>query len=338
MKFLAVLCVLVVASWAKPSDDLATILTSDLDLMAKYINTVGTTWKAGENFRHVPKEDRVRYATMMCGVLPTPDHLKLQEKHMHIPDDLPATFDSRTQWPNCPTLKEVRDQGACGSCWAFGAVEAMSDRICIKSAGKSNFHISAEDLTSCCRTCGNGCDGGFLEAAWSYYERTGLVTGGQYNSKQGCQPYLVPSCDHHVVGKEKPCGESQRTPKCSKTCETGYNTTFNKDKHMGSAPYSLRSVEKIQTDIMTNGPVEAAFTVYADFLTYKSGVYKHTTGQALGGHAIKLLGWGTEDGSDYWLVANSWNSDWGDNGFFKILRGRDECGIESQVVAGEPKL
>uniref|UniRef100_A0A8W8NDP1 Peptidase C1A papain C-terminal domain-containing protein n=3 Tax=Ostreidae TaxID=6563 RepID=A0A8W8NDP1_MAGGI len=56
------------------------------------------------------------------------------------------------------------------------------------------------------------------------------------------------------------------------------------------------------------------------------------------GHAIKILGWGTENGDDYWLVANSWNPDWGDQGFFKILRGQDECGIESQISAGEPKL
>lgn len=63
---------------------------------------------------------------------------------------------------------------------------------------------------------------------------------------------------------------------------------------------------------MTNGPVEAAFTVYSDFLSYKSGVYKHTSGDEEGGHAIKILGWGTENGVDYWLVANSWNTDWGD--------------------------
>ncbi len=55
-------------------------------------------------------------------------------------------FDSRTQWPNCPSIQEVRDQGSCGSCWAFGASEAMSDRICISSNGQTNAHISAEDL------------------------------------------------------------------------------------------------------------------------------------------------------------------------------------------------
>jgi len=58
----------------------------------------------------------------------------------------------------------------------------------------------------------------------------------------------------------------------------------------------------------------------------------------LGGHAIKIMGWGVEDGTPYWLVANSWNEDWGDKGTFKILRGQDECGIESGVVAGMPTL
>lgn len=86
---------------------------------------------------------------------------------------------------------------------------------------------------------------------------------------------------------------------------------------------------------MTYGPVEAAFTVYSDFPTYKSGVYKHGSGtSALGGHAIKILGWGVEDGEAYWLVANSWNETWGDNGYFKIARGSNESGIEDNIVAG----
>ena len=80
---------------------------------------------------------------------------------------------------------------------------------------------------------------------------------------------------------------------------------------------------------MTNGPTEAAFTVFEDFPNYKSGVYQHIAGKPLGGHAIRLLGWGEENGTPYWLVANSWNYDWGDGGTFKILRGSDHCGIES---------
>ncbi|MCI14859.1 cathepsin B, partial [Trifolium medium] len=62
------------------------------------------------------------------------------------------------------------------------------------------------------------------------------------------------------------------------------------------------------------------------------GVYKHITGYALGGHAVKLIGWGTSDeGEDYWLLANQWNTNWGD-----IKRGTNECGIEEDVTAGLP--
>lgn len=68
-----------------------------------------------------------------------------------------------------------------------------------------------------------------------------------------------------------------------------------------------------------------------------TGVYKHVEGKMLGGHAIRILGWGTENDTPYWLIANSWNTDWGNNGFFKIARGQDECGIEGQISAGIPK-
>merc|ERR1712172_211483 len=64
----------------------------------------------------------------------------------------------------------------------------------------------------------------------------------------------------------------------------------------------------------------------------------HNFLRTLGGHAIRILGWGVEEGTPYWLVANSWNYDWGDKGTFKIIRGKDHCGIESGVVAGLPKV
>ena len=71
-------------------------------------------------------------------------------------------------------------------------------------------------------------------------------------------------------------------------------------------------------------------------MTYKSGVYHHINGSSLGGHSVKIIGWGIENDVPYWLVANSWNEDWGDKGLFKIKRGSNECGIEKEVVAGIP--
>ncbi|CAF1246736.1 unnamed protein product [Rotaria sp. Silwood1] len=302
------------------------------------INAAQSTWKAAPSKFMTWSKASVK---RLMGVLP--GHF-IQVKHLDplihdVPNDLPDNFDARDQWPNCPSIKEVRDQGSCGSCWAFGAVESMSDRICIASSGSQIVHISAEDLVSCCLLCGQGCNGGFPVAAWNHYRFTGLVTGGNYNTNQGCEPYTIPACDHHVNGTLPPCQGELPTPRCAHKCIDSYPTPYAKDKHHGASVYSVRSnQEQIQTEIMKNGPVEAAFSVYEDFLTYRSGVYKYTAGSFLGGHAVKILGWGVENSTPYWLVANSWNEDWGDKGFFKILRGSDECGIESGIVAGAPKL
>jgi len=89
------------------------------------------------------------------------------------------------------------------------------------------------------------------------------------------------------------------------------------------------------TELSTNGPCEATIAVYDDFLVYTSGIYHHVSGSLDGFHAIKLMGYGTSDGTKYWLLANSWNEHWGEKGYFRMLRGNDECGVESDVVCGE---
>lgn len=67
-----------------------------------------------------------------------------------------------------------------------------------------------------------------------------------------------------------------------------------------------------------------------------SGVYTYTSGYYEGEHSVRIIGWGVENGTKYWLVANSWNEDWGDKGFFKIRRGENDCLIEEGVSAGLP--
>ena len=297
------------------------------------VNSLKTTWTAGVNFGPEVTES---YIKGLCGTLEEKENI-LEVKQIPVIATLPDSYDTREKWGSiCPSTTEIRDQGSCGSCWAFGAVEAFTDRICIQSNGAKNPHISAEDLLTCCGFwCGFGCNGGRLGPAWNFFKYAGAVTGGQYNSSEGCQPYEIPSCEHHTSGSKKPCEGSEPTPKCKKSCREGYNVSYSDDKHKVSSHYSIANdEEQIKNEIYLNGPVEAAFTVYSDFPNYKSGVYKYTTGNALGGHAIKILGWGVENNVPYWLVANSWNPDWGDKGFFKILRGSNECGIEASVVAG----
>ena len=95
----------------------------------------------------------------------------------------------------------------------------------------------------------------------------------------------------------------------------------------------------MQQDIYTNGPITGMFFVHQSFTNYKSGVYHVTQplkDPMLGGHAIKIMGWGEEGGLPYWLVANSWNEEWGDHGYFKIKRGSNECQIENPVINGGP--
>jgi len=285
------------------------------------VNSAGTTWVAGVNDRFA--NSTLQEIASLCGSklggirLPTkPETLSAAS--------IPASFDARDQWKNCPSIAHIRDQSTCGSCWAFGAVEAMSDRICIATAAKMTVELSSQDMVSCCEDCGNGCNGGYPGSAWDYWVNEGVVSESVY-------PYAFAPCEHHVSGPKPACGASQPTPECK-------TSLLKNTKFYGASSYSLRTVSQIQTEIMTNGPVEGAFSVYADFPTYKSGVYQHVSGSMLGGHAIRILGWGIEDSTPYWLVANSWNEDWGAQGLFKILRGKDECGIEDGVVAGMPKV
>lgn len=71
--------------------------------------------------------------------------------------------------------------------------------------------------------------------------------------------------------------------------------------------------------------------VYQDFMSYKGGVYKHTSGGFLGGHAVEMIGWGVENGQEYWLCKNSWGPNWGEQGYFRIAFG--EVSVDTDVWA-----
>lgn len=86
----------------------------------------------------------------------------------------------------------------------------------------------------CMVCCISRCNGGNPAGAWDYWVSKGLVTGGNYNSQEGCQPYVIPECEHHVNGTRPPCSEGGDTPKCQKSCISGYPKTYQQDKHYGT--------------------------------------------------------------------------------------------------------
>jgi len=292
------------------------------------INSKAVNWKAHMNTGSLVSGATASEIKVLLGVLPGGP--KLPRKTYPTSAAPPDTFSSAINWPYCPTISTIRDQSACGSCWAFGAVEAMSDRICIFQ--KQNVSLSSAAMAFCCDSCGFGCGGGYPSAAWEYWQSNGLV-------EEGCWPYPFPSCDHHIPNSKNPCPSQEYNNKdCANKCDSKWTgPAWASDMHYGDHVYSLIGENDILNDIYLNGPVETAFTVYEDFLTYKSGVYRHTSGEPVGGHAVKIVGWGVESGDKYWLIANSWNPDWGLNGYFKILRGNDECGIEDEANGGIPK-
>jgi len=228
--------------------------------------------------------------------------------------DPPASFDSRTQWPGL--IHPIRDQQRCGSCWAFSASEVLSDRVAIATK-KASPVLSPEDMVSCDKG-DMGCQGGQLPMAWDYLKDTGIVT-------DTCFPYSA--------------GNGQ-APTCPTKCAD--SETWASSKVKAKTAYAVKGVQNMMKEIMTNGPIQVAFKVYKSFMSYKTGVYSKHFWELLpeGGHAVKIVGWGTENGTDYWLVANSWNTSWGDEGFFKIKRGSNQCGIETMgpPYAGMPAV
>jgi len=211
---------------------------------------------------------------------------------------IPTAFDARTKWPSCK--KPIRNQAKCGSCWAFGAAETLTDNLCV--LGKNAPVLSPQDLVSCDKT-DHGCHGGSLLNVWTYIDKNGLTS-------DACIPYTSGDGSNATCPAGCSAGGSDTKYKCPK------------------AHKMIDSDSEIQAAVMTTGAVEVGFTVYGDFMNYKKGVYSHKSGLALGGHAVKIVGWGEDfvEGNQtfYWIVQNSWGPTWGEEGYFRIKNWHDD--------------
>ncbi|KAE9539349.1 hypothetical protein AGLY_004601 [Aphis glycines] len=313
---------------------------SEVNRIIHLVNTIPKhSWKAGINFH----PSFLTNVSRLMGVLPKN---KLSEKDTLLTYDspvgsepLPESYDVTQTWSECKSVVSIRDQSNCGSCWALSTASAFSDRLCISSNMDFNKVLSGEYINSCCNgKCGDGCNGGHPEKAWKYIKKNGLCTGGEYNSNEGCQPYSIFPCPRNSNSCSK---ENEDTPQCYKNQCTNfiYEIPLSSDLYYATKVYSVKpKPEIIMNDIYKNGPVVAAMKVYEDFVQYKGGIYQYTAGALKGDHAVKIMGWGQDDGIDYWLCANTWGTSWGMRGMFKIRRGRNECGIENRITGGLPKV
>jgi len=219
----------------------------------------------------------------------------------------PASFDAREQWPECKSIGEIVDQGSSGAAWALAAVGAMSDRMCIKNP-EENTMLSANDVEFCsdCFTWTVN----RTACPWLYWLNTGIVSELCYPTASGANE----------------CGKCSGKP----------SLDWDKDKRKGKSNYTISEEDNMKTELYQNGPFQAVFEVYADFMQYKGGVYEHASGTFEGYHTVKVIGYGEENGVKYWNCANSWGNVWGEKGFFRIRRGNNECNIEKIAYAGLP--
>jgi len=228
----------------------------------------------------------------------------------------------------------ILNQGRCGSCWAFSATGALTDRYCIYSGNltdTSNLVLSPQPLISCSNITGNGydnaCGGGAMVVAWNFLAQSGTTTCAS-DCKAGCSPYKSANCQNDP--KHNGCFP------CTSTCSSGMPSRYFSPNYG-----RIMSVNGMMQAIQADGPVQTCFGVYENFHSYNIGnpkaIYTAASGAFLGNHCVRITGWATNpQGMSYWIVANSWGRTWGDKGWFYVKSGSNVANFESYIYAGCP--
>lgn len=287
----------------------------------KEINQKTGLWTAV----HYPEMETMTYSERLMrsgGVTNQGQHAyakvaPVTEKDYNAAKDLPESFDWRNK-DGANYVSPVRNQGTCGSCYAFGSMAMLEARVRISSNGTMQPVFSTQDVVSCSKYS-QGCDGGFpYLIAGNYGQDFGIV-------EESCFPYQ---------GKDSISCSRER-----QGCQR-YGST---DYYYIGGYYGACNEQRMLLEIVQNGPIAISFEVTADFQAYKKGIYHQVLGVEdrfnpweITNHVVAIVGYGTENGVKFWTVKNSWGETWGENGFFRIMRGTDELNIESMAVAATP--
>jgi cathepsin F len=255
----------------------------------------------------------------------------------------PESFD----WRDHGAVTPIKDQGSCGSCWAVSAVENVESMTHL--AGKATLEpLSVEEVIEC-DEYDYACYGGFPSRAYKYIiESGGLTTAATYPDTKGKTICLANQTFNKTCG-DGICDDPPLTSYCDVKCSDKKHQNVAKIKSWTALPTDEAAIAQwlaqngppsIGIDASGNGP----FGILVPWLQfYHRGVANpHCKSEKDSiDHALLLVGYGTDNGKDYWLVKNSWGEKWGDKGYFRLLRGQGKCGVNllaTSALAGSESL
>eukprot|EP00591_Stephanopyxis_turris_P007376 CAMPEP_0195507802 /NCGR_PEP_ID=MMETSP0794_2-20130614/1171_1 /TAXON_ID=515487 /ORGANISM="Stephanopyxis turris, Strain CCMP 815" /LENGTH=332 /DNA_ID=CAMNT_0040634597 /DNA_START=74 /DNA_END=1072 /DNA_ORIENTATION=+ len=257
-------------------------------------------------------------------------------------DSLPESFN----WCNhpdgksyCTHMLNQHIPQYCGSCWAHGALSALSDRIKIDRKGEGDdINMSIQFVLNCGHHIAGSCHGGSASGAYHFIKKKGFIPFDT------CQPYIA--CSHE--SKEGFCEHVDTTCTKLNTCRTCNTFTENGGKcteidyfpNVTIAEYGNINfdADKIKAEIYTRGPVAAGINA-EPIIKYDGGIVQdHKLWHKVPNHIVSIVGWGKDEetGISFWVIRNSWGQYWGNVGFGHIEMGRNVLGIESEVSWATP--